>query len=40
MEIQTQKSGKYNEWYIGLYKNLITGNWTWINGIALAGEYD
>ena len=35
MEIQTRKSGKYNEWHIGLYKNLITGNWTWINGIAL-----
>lgn len=32
MEIQTRKSGKYNEWYIGLYKSLITGNWTWING--------
>ena len=35
MEIQTRKSGKYNEWYIGLYKSVITGNWTWINGKAL-----
>ena len=35
MAIQIRKSGKYDEWYIGLYKNLITGNWTWINGKAL-----
>jgi len=35
MEIQTRKSGKYNEWHIGLYKSLITGKWTWINGKAL-----
>ena len=35
MEIQTRKSGKHNEWYIGLYKNLITENWTWINGKVL-----
>ena len=34
-EIQTRKSGKYNEWYIGLYKNLITKKWTWINAKAL-----
>ena len=34
-EIQTRKSGKYNEWHIGLYKSFITGNWTWINGKAL-----
>ena len=23
---------EYNEWHIGLSKNLTTGNWTWING--------
>ena len=34
-EIQTRKSGKYNEWHIGLYTSLITGEWTWINGKAL-----
>ena len=34
-QIETRKTGKYNEWHIGLYKSLITGNWTWINGIAL-----
>ena len=31
-EIQTRKSGKYNEWFIGLYKNVTTGDWTWVNG--------
>ncbi|KAJ7376153.1 Asialoglycoprotein receptor 1 [Desmophyllum pertusum] len=32
-EIQTRKSfDNLNEWYIGLYKNITTGNWTWING--------
>ena len=32
-EIQTRKSfGNINEWYIGLYRNITTGNWTWING--------
>ena len=35
MEIQTRKSGKHDEWHIGLYKSLLTGNWTWINGKAL-----
>lgn len=35
MEIQTRKSGKYDEWHIGLYKSLITGKWTWISGKAL-----
>ena len=35
MKIQIRKSGKHDEWHIGLYKNLITGNWTWINGKAL-----
>jgi len=35
MEIQTRKSGKYNEWHIGLYKSLTTGKWTWISGKAL-----
>lgn len=34
-EIQTRKSGKDNEWHIGLYKSLITGKWTWTNGKAL-----
>jgi len=23
---------KYPEWHIGLFKNLTTGKWTWING--------
>ena len=31
-EIQTLKSGRFDEWLIGLYKNATTGNWTWING--------
>ena len=31
-EIQTRKSGKENEWHIGLDRNSTTGNWTWING--------
>ena len=31
-EIQTRKSGKENEWHIGLYRNLTTKKWTWING--------
>ena len=31
-EIQTQKGGKENEWHIGLYRNLATKKWTWING--------
>lgn len=31
-EIQTRKSGKENEWHIGLYRNLTTNKWTWING--------
>ena len=31
-EIQTRKSGKENEWHIGLYRNLRTRKWTWING--------
>ena len=31
-EIQTRKSGKENEWHIGLYRNERTGKWTWING--------
>lgn len=35
MQIQTRNIGKYNEWHIGLYKSSITGNWTWINGMAL-----
>ena len=35
MKIQTRKSGKHDEWHIGLYKSSLTGNWTWINGKAL-----
>ncbi|KAJ7371453.1 hypothetical protein OS493_025924 [Desmophyllum pertusum] len=31
-EIQTRNGTRYNEWLIGLYRNLTTGNWTWING--------
>ena len=31
-EIQTRKSGKENEWHIGLHRNLATRKWTWING--------
>ena len=31
-EIQTRKSGKENEWHIGLYRNLTTRKWTWVNG--------
>jgi len=31
-EIQTRKSGKENEWHIGLNKSLATGKWIWING--------
>ena len=27
------QTGNYlNEWHIGLFKNLTTKNWTWING--------
>ncbi|KAJ7376151.1 Asialoglycoprotein receptor 1 [Desmophyllum pertusum] len=33
-EIQNRKTYKAasDEWFIGLYRNLATGNWTWING--------
>ena len=31
-QIQTRKSGKENEWHIGLNRNLTTLKWTWING--------
>lgn len=34
-EIQIRTSAAANEWFIGLYKNSATGNWTWINGKAL-----
>ena len=30
--IKDLTSGHFNEWHIGLFKNLTTGNWTWING--------
>ena len=33
--IKVQTSGKYNEWLIGLSRNLTTGNWTWINDTPL-----
>jgi len=31
-EIQTRNSSKGSEWHIGLYRNLTTRKWTWING--------
>ena len=31
-EIKTRNSGEENEWHIGLYRNLTTRKWTWING--------
>ncbi|KAL9973645.1 hypothetical protein ACROYT_G020126 [Oculina patagonica] len=31
-EIQTRKGARYDEWLIGLYKILKTGEWTWVNG--------
>ena len=31
-EIQNRAGSKYGEWFIGLYRNLTTGKWTWING--------
>ena len=31
-EIQTRNSSKENEWHVGLYRNLTTKKWTWING--------
>ena len=31
-EIQTRNSRSEIEWHIGLYKNLTTNRWTWING--------
>ena len=34
-EIQTRQSGRYDEWFIGLYRNLSTRKWTWVNGKAL-----
>ena len=30
-EIQIRQSRKNDEWFIGLYRNLTTGNWTWLN---------
>jgi len=34
-EIQTERGRIYDEWHIGLYRNLTTKNWTWVNGKAL-----
>ena len=34
-EIQIKTGGRYNEWFIGLEKNLKTQKWTWINGKSL-----
>ena len=34
-EIQNRTGSKNGEWFIGLYRNLTTGNWTWINGKAM-----
>ena len=31
-QIQNRSGSKYGEWFIGLYRNLTIGNWTWING--------
>jgi len=31
-EVQGRKSGKENEWHIGLYRNLTTNKWIWVNG--------
>ena len=31
-EIQKWNSGNEIEWHIGLYRNLTTKKWTWING--------
>ena len=31
-EIRNRTAVKYDEWHIGLFRNLTTGNWTWING--------
>ena len=31
-EIQTRRADQYDEWHIGLFRNLTTGRWTWING--------
>ena len=30
-EIRNRTAAKYDEWHIGLFRNLTTGNWTWIN---------
>ena len=30
-EIQTRQSGNQDEWFIGLYKILTIGKWTWVN---------
>jgi len=30
--MKDQTADKYNEWHIGLFKNLPTRNWTWLNG--------
>ena len=34
-EIQTRKAPKIDEWHIGLYKDLTTGKWIWVNGESL-----
>ncbi|XP_022806648.1 C-type lectin domain family 4 member E-like [Stylophora pistillata] len=31
-EIQNRVGSKNGEWFIGLERNITTGNWTWING--------
>ena len=30
--LKDQIGNKYNEWHIGLLRNLTTNNWSWING--------
>ena len=31
-EIQNRTGSTLGEWFIGLYRNITTGNWTWVNG--------
>ena len=30
--LKDQTGNTHNEWHIGLFKNITTNNWTWING--------
>ena len=31
-KLKQQVSAPHDEWLIGLFKNMTTGNWTWVNG--------